>query len=131
MKPLIIFYDGYCVLCNFWVHKLCRWDRKDRFRFAPLHSASAQRMFKETDFSLIDSVVVWDQQVEPLVESAAVFKVLEVLGGFWNLLLLLRILPTSFLNWIYRGIAKKRYRWFGKKEDCPLPNPNFKHKFLS
>ena len=36
MKPLIVFYDGPCVFCNFWVQQLCRWDKNDQLRFARL-----------------------------------------------------------------------------------------------
>jgi predicted DCC family thiol-disulfide oxidoreductase YuxK len=74
--------------------------------------------------------VVWDQHNTPLAESAAVFKVLEALGGLWYFLYVFKILPTIFLNWIYKSVAKNRYRWFGKKESCPLPEPSIVHKFL-
>ena len=132
MKPLIIFYDGYCVLCNFWVRKLCLWDRKDCLRFAPLESAIAEAMVKKTKInrSNLDSVLVWDQQNEPLAESEGVFRVLKALGGLWYLFLAFKLLPASFLNWMYRGVAKNIYRWFSKKESCPLPSPSIKHKFL-
>ena len=63
MKPLIVFYDGYCLLCNYWVQKLCRWDKKDRLRFALLTSTYAKQMEFDTNFNLAatDSVLVWDQ----------------------------------------------------------------------
>ena len=132
MKPLIIFYDGYCVLCNFWVRKLCSWDRKDRLRFTSLDSPAAEVMIEKTNFdrTQFDSVVVWDQHNTPLAESAAVFKVLEALGGLWYFLYVFKILPTIFLNCIYKSVAKNRYRWFGKKESCPLPEPSIVRKFL-
>jgi len=53
-----------------------------------------------------------------------------VLGGFWRLLLIFKAIPEPLLNWIYRGIAKRRYNWFGKLDQCPLPETKFKHKFL-
>ena len=132
MKALIIFYDGYCVLCNFWVRQICRWDYKDQFRFASLDSKHAEKMFKETGFdsSSYDSVLVWDQKSVPLTESAAVFSVLRTLGGVWHLFFIFKLLPNVFLNWTYKCIAKRRYRWFGKKETCPVPKDSIRHKFL-
>lgn len=132
MKKVIIFYDGYCVLCNFWVRKVCLWDRSDRLRFAPLDSPLADEMFKKTGFdsSKLDSVLVWDQQSNPLVESAGVYRVLKILGGFWRLVFIFKLVPIKFQNWIYRYIAKRRYRWFGKNKTCPIPEVDIRHKFL-
>ena len=41
-EPIIVFFDGPCVLCNYWVKNLCVWDKNDCFRFASLESPYAQ-----------------------------------------------------------------------------------------
>jgi predicted DCC family thiol-disulfide oxidoreductase YuxK len=40
------------------------------------------------------------------------------------------VIPPFIRDMIYRYIAKNRYKWFGKKESCWLPNPAFKERFL-
>lgn len=132
MKPLIVFFDGPCVLCNFWVRRLCHWDKKDALRFAPLDHPefikfTAQR---NLDLSHLDSIVVWDQTFSYAYEAEAVFMILKRLGGSWKLFLLFSFLPKMIPNGLYRAVAKNRYRWFGKHESCPLPDPKFSHKFI-
>lgn len=133
MKPLIIFYDEPCVLCNYWVQKLCRWDKKDQLRFSPLDSALFLGFAKdrELDLNQIDSIVVWDQQYSFALEAEGVFMVIKQLGGAWRLLLPFSFLPKRLTNGIYRIVAKNRYRWFGKHEHCPLPDARYQHKFIN
>ncbi len=132
MKPLIIFYDEPCVICNFWVQRLCRWDKKDQLRFSSLDNALFLSFAKERklDFDNMDSIVVWDQQYSFSLEAEGVFMVIKRLGGVWSILLLFSFLPKQLTNGIYRIIAKNRYRWFGKHKQCPLPEAKYAHKFL-
>jgi predicted DCC family thiol-disulfide oxidoreductase YuxK len=51
-------------------------------------------------------------------------------GGFWKATQLFLIFPEKFRNLIYDYIAKNRYKWFGKKENCMIPSPELKVKFL-
>ena len=133
MKPLIIFYDEPCVLCNYWVQKLCRWDKEDQLRFSSLDSALFLGFAKERklDLNQIDSIVVWDQQYSFSLEAEGVFMVIKRLGGVWRLLLPFSFLPIVLTNAIYRIVAKNRYRWFGKHEHCPLPVARYQHKFIN
>jgi len=132
MKPLIVFYDGPCVFCNYWVQMLCRWDKNDQLRFAPLEHPLFQKFVQERnlDLSQLDSIVVWDQTFSYAYEAEAVFMILKRLGGFWTAFQIFAFLPKSLTNGLYRWIAKNRYRWFGKHQNCPLPKPQYRKKFL-
>ena len=132
MNKLIVFFDGPCVLCNFWVQKLCRWDTHDRLYFASLQSDLAQQFIKERglDIEQLNSVITWDQEFSYFTESKAVFTIIRKLGFPWYCLAVFSIIPNKITNWIYRLIAKNRYRWFGMYEQCPLPKPKYAHKFI-
>ena len=131
-EPIIVFFDGPCVLCNYWVKKLCAWDKNDRFRFTSLESPYAQNFFKKRGYSIldIDSIITWDSEKNFKVESEAVFRIIYFLGGFWRLFFIFNTLPSAFKNYLYRYIAKNRYNFFGKYDKCPVPEKRFYHKFL-
>jgi predicted DCC family thiol-disulfide oxidoreductase YuxK len=132
MKTPIILFDGPCVLCNAWVNRLCQWDRKDQLRFASLDSKTGQQFFKERnlDPNEFESVVFWIPNVTYALEAQATFELFKTLGGSFKMLTLFNMLPNSLTRGVYRLIARTRYRWFGKLDACPLPNPKYAHKFL-
>lgn len=129
-SPLLVFYDGHCALCQFWVKFLIQRDRHDRFRFASLQSPLAQRNgIAPTEGTTPDSVIVMKDQMM-LTESTAALTLLATLGGPWSLLRLFLILPCALRDPIYRFIANYRYRWFGRTDTCFLPRPEWKEKFV-
>jgi len=131
MTKAVVLFDDICVLCHFWVRVLCRWDRNNRLQFASLNGEWAKQWEKQNNLSLLsyDSIVVIKEN-KIYTEDKALFTLLKTLGGGWKVLLIFSFLPSFWTQKIYRFIAAKRYQWFGKYTECPLPQKKHKHKFL-
>jgi predicted DCC family thiol-disulfide oxidoreductase YuxK len=133
----LLLYDGVCGLCDRLVQFVLRHDRRDRFRFAALQSPLAASLLRGygRDASDLDTVYVIARYGEPsaklLSKGRAVLFVLAELGGIWRLASVLRVLPRPLLAFGYDQIARRRYRWFGRYDACPLPTPATKAKFLA
>jgi predicted DCC family thiol-disulfide oxidoreductase YuxK len=39
------------------------------------------------------------------------------------------VLPRAIRDWLYDRVARNRYRWFGRKESCELPDPAQRRRF--
>lgn len=132
MKPLIIFYDEPCVFCNFWVRRLCLWDKNDQLQFASLEHPLFKKFAEARKINPkeMDTVVAWDQEYSYGFEAQAAFMVLKRLGGLWQLLTVFSLFPNGITNGLYRFVARNRYRWFGKYDQCPLPDKQYSHKFI-
>lgn len=125
--PPTLFYDGVCNLCHFSVQWIIKRDQRKIFRYENLQSEAGQNIIKKIAPSLLSSdsvILVMDGQI--FLYSDASLTVLKKLGGIYALLGKIGFLfPLSFRNTLYRFIAKNRYKWFGKKTDCILPQNEY------
>jgi predicted DCC family thiol-disulfide oxidoreductase YuxK len=131
-KYPIILFDGVCNFCNGAINFVLKQDKKGVFRFAPLQSEAGQKLLQQyhlpteefESFVLIDDGKVYKK-------SSASLRVLNKLPWYWKEAQILRIIPAVFRDAIYDFIARNRYTWFGKKDQCMLPTPELKSRFLS
>ena len=126
----ILFFDGVCGLCNGFVDLLLKADTRDRFRYAPLQGETAHRMLGPQDQAggLHSFVYLENDRIHE--QSNAVLLALNRLGGAWRLLDLLYIFPRPFRDFVYRIVARNRYRWFGRHDVCRIPAPKERERFL-
>ena len=62
--------------------------------------------------------------------SEGYFQLAKRLGGIWRLFAMGRIVPRPVRDFVYRMIARNRYRWFGKTRACALLTPGQKARLL-
>lgn len=133
----IVLYDGVCGLCNRLVQFTLRRDRKDQFRFATLQGPVAARILARHGISTddLDTFYIVTNPEEPgerlCARSEAAILLLRSLGGIWKFIAaLLRPMPRFVRDSLYNLVARNRYRLFGKFDQCPLPDPGDRHRFL-
>jgi predicted DCC family thiol-disulfide oxidoreductase YuxK len=127
----ILLFDGVCNLCNGLVTFIIRKDHGAKIKFAHLQSHSGQMLLKQ--FSLvsddIDSVV-YIVENKYFLRSSAVLQVFKDLGRGWNMLYSFIIIPEFIRDFFYNLIARNRYKIFGKKDSCRIPEPGKIERFL-
>ena len=129
---LIVLFDGVCNFCNDSVQRIIKNDSKDRFRFASLQSDIGQKLTAERriDTSQVDSIILIDPGNSYYIKSTAALKIAGKMDGFYPILQIFLILPESLRDIIYDYVAKNRYQWFGKREECKIPTPKERNKFI-
>jgi predicted DCC family thiol-disulfide oxidoreductase YuxK len=128
----LVFFDGVCNLCNGSIQYIIKHDKNDLFRYAPLQSEIGKKFIKERkiDTSKVDSILLYEPNIAYYTKSAAVLKIAKTFGGGFKLLGLLELIPGPVRDWFYDLIAKNRYNWFGKQNECMIPTPELKAKFM-
>lgn len=127
----IVLFDGVCNLCSKSVQFILKRDKKQQFLFGSLQGVYGQEMLKKyqlpanefNSFMLIEGDKLY-------TKSSGALRMLRHLGGWWGLLYVFIIVPKFIRDGIYNWISKNRYKWFGKKNECWLPRPEWKARFL-
>ncbi|WP_273566945.1 thiol-disulfide oxidoreductase DCC family protein [Maribacter halichondriae] len=128
----IILFDGICNLCNRSVQYIIKRDKKDVFRFTALQSEIGEKLVSERkiDTSKVDSIILIDPGVAYYTKSEAAIEIAKEIGGLWSVFRLFQWVPASIRNIVYDFVARNRYSWYGKKDQCIVPTPEIKAKFL-
>ncbi len=137
---LLVVFDGHCGLCNGLVRWLLRQDQRDRLRFASSVSpAVTQLLARHADLlepnGIPGTVLVFrnpSQADEQLwVRFKGTLVVLRELPQPWpTVASALGWIPDFLSGPIYRLNARWRYRIWGRQENCPLPAPEDRSRFL-
>ncbi|MGP4072005.1 thiol-disulfide oxidoreductase DCC family protein [Piscibacillus sp. B03] len=125
-----ILFDGVCNLCNGIVQFVLKRDKRDHFQFASLQSDAGIQVLENYQLNQGLDTFVYVYKNKAYTKSSAALYVLKGLGGIWKILFIFIIIPKFLRDPIYNWIARNRYKWFGKKDECMLPRREFKHKFL-
>jgi len=127
----ILLFDGHCNLCNAWVNFIVKRDPSCRILFASLQSPAGRRLLEDhkIDANYIDSLVLFEED-KVSVSSTAALRILSYLDGWERHLIYLTILPRTFRDLVYRFVAKNRYKWFGRREQCMVPTVKLSKRFL-
>ncbi len=128
----IILFDGVCNLCNQSVLRVIKLDKKDIFRFASLQSETGKKIteYLKIDISKTDSIILFEPNRAYYIKSSAALKIIGNFGGIWEVSKFLLVFPIFIRDLVYDIIAKNRYKWFGKKNQCIIPTSDLLSKFL-
>ncbi len=134
--PHLLLYDGVCGLCDRFVRFVLAKDRRRRFRFAAMQSPVGRSLIAahggdpdrlETVYVVVDYA---SGTGRVLNRSAAALFVFDQLGSPWRLVTVLGWAPAALLDRLYDRVAAHRYRVFGRHAACPVPNPEYRDRFL-
>lgn len=129
-KQLILF-DGVCNFCDNTIQKIIKADKKNIFVFTSIQSPIGQQVIKYIGVKPeVDSIILYQPNIAYYIESDAVLEIAKQLNGISSLLQVGKIIPKAMRNSLYRYVAKNRYKWYGKKEECMMPTPEVRAKFL-
>lgn len=128
----ILFFDGVCNLCNNTVDYVIRHDRSGGIHFASLQSDYAHDILSTHDINLdrLDTIyLLHDSRL--YAKSQAALQLLQIMGGWRSVLGRIgRIIPTIVADKVYDWVARNRYRWYGRRETCRLPEEGEIGRFL-
>ena len=127
----IILFDGVCNLCNGAVNFVIKRDPRNVFKFTPLQEKQGILLLKKhaVDSRKLDSIVLIENG-NVYIKSSAALRIARKMSNLWPLFFVLLIIPSFIRDGVYDFIAKNRYKWFGKKEQCMIPTPGLREKFL-
>ncbi len=132
MRPShIILFDGVCVLCESSVRFIIKRDKAGLFKFAQAQSGAGRQLQSDLGLDAMASeTMILIKDGKTYSRSDAALEIARSLSGPWKFLALFKMIPRWLRDPVYNGIAKRRYRWFGRKDTCMIPDASLKDRFL-
>lgn len=125
----IILFDGVCNLCNAAVAFIINRDKLCKFSFASLQSDIGRKLCDQCGIHKNNESIIYIRKGKCFYESTAILTIFYDLKGLYRVMYLFIIIPPFVRNYIYRLIARNRYRLFGRKDSCMLPSEQLRQVF--
>ncbi len=129
MEKIIVVFDGFCVLCNKYVHWASKNNPSKNIYFTNFESSFINKNYPE--LTLGDTVFVINNKNKVLKKSAAIKHCIRFLKINPIVKFFVLILPDFLLDIFYNIISKNRYKIFGKYDSCTIPKNINKSNILN
>jgi predicted DCC family thiol-disulfide oxidoreductase YuxK len=127
----IVIFDGVCNFCNGVVNFIIRRDPKALFSFTPMQSESGERLIEKYDATMVGvDTILLIKNGQCYERTDAAIEIAGDLTGLWSMFRVFKILPKSFRDYFYRLFARNRYKLFGRREECMIPSPEVRDRFI-
>jgi predicted DCC family thiol-disulfide oxidoreductase YuxK len=128
----VLLFDGVCNFCNGTVVFIIERDPLGYFRFASLQSSVGVSLVERYGLATDVSTIVLIEDGQVYRQSTAVLRVMQKLGPVWQFLGSVGLLlPRVLRDWGYKLFARYRYTLFGRTEQCMVPTPDIRRRFLA
>ena len=126
----IVLFDGVCNYCNAMVNLAIRNDKKAVLKFATLQSDTGNQLKSKYNIPPEIDSVIFIENGKVYTYSDAAIRTARYFRWPAKIIYGLTVIPKFIREPIYKWIAKNRYKWFGKREECMIPAPDVKSRFL-
>jgi predicted DCC family thiol-disulfide oxidoreductase YuxK len=133
----LVLYDGVCGLCNRLVQFLLAHDHRAVFAFAALQSATGRAIVERCGGNADDLTSFYvlanyrTDHSRMFNRAGAALFIAGELGWPWKkAAALMRVVPRAILDRLYDAVARSRYRVFGRYDQCLMPRPEFRSRFV-
>jgi len=132
---MLVLYDGVCLFCEGWVNFVIdRMTERHRIQFIPLQSVelSPEVQSRLDRMTGGDSIVCISADDHIYLKSDATLMIMKQLDFPYNRLAgALHLIPAILRNPVYDFIGKRRYRIWGRKNVCVLPDGERRKYFVA
>ena len=127
----VVLFDGVCHLCDGAVRFILRRENSTLLRFAPLQSEAGKALLMKYGYpeNYLDGMIFIENK-RAHDRSSACLRIAGKLKLPWRFFFVFLLVPKPLRDLVYRMVAVARYRWFGKKEVCSLPQGEDPARFL-
>ena len=130
--PPIAVMDGACTLCSFGAKLVHRFDRIGDIRICQIQTEMGQKLLRDNGLD------AFDPESWLFIEGENVFRDFDALirigersGGWARVLMMFRLIPSPLRKRLYRVVAKNRYKVFGRREMCTIPDRKLQERMIS
>jgi predicted DCC family thiol-disulfide oxidoreductase YuxK len=120
------------VLCSRSAQFVLRHDVRGIYRMLAAQTPLGRALYVHYGLDPLDyeSMILIADGV-PELKSEAVIRIAQGLGLPWSLAAILRVLPRAWRDRLYDVLARNRFRVFGRRATCYLPDPSDADRFLA
>jgi predicted DCC family thiol-disulfide oxidoreductase YuxK len=127
----VILFDGICNLCNSAVNYVIDHDPHGYFKLGALQSEAGQKLLRRHKLESGEyKTIILIENGHLYKQSTAALRIARRLIGPVKLTWLLIILPRFIRDPAYNWVSRNRFKWFGRRDQCRVPTPEVKERFL-